>query len=154
MLQAMTRSMNGWPASPDPDAIACDWYKVPGTSVRLRLTKRAAPLLIAAAADWHRHIEPLREGWCWSYNYRVINGTQTLSNHASGTAIDLNAPRHPMGVPARQTMKRRQIRRAKWIARRYGLEWGGTWADRPDAMHYEVAVSPLEARVLIRKLGL
>lgn len=150
----MTTSMNGWPASPDPDEIDCEWYTVPGTRVRLRLTKRAAPLLVAAAKAWHNRVEPLQEGWCWSYAYRNISGSSLLSNHSSGTAIDLNAPKHPMGVPASKTMTRRQRRRASRIARRYGLEWGGNWTSRPDAMHFEVAVTPARARVLIERLGL
>jgi hypothetical protein len=150
----MVTSQNGWPASTNPDAIDCDWYRVPNTTINLRLAKDAAPLLIAAASHWHRRIEPLHEGWCWSYLYKFIEGTTIISNHASGTAIDLNAPKHPMGVPTRNTMSRRQVRRAKRIARRYGLVWGGVWASRPDAMHLEMAITPAEARRKARRLGL
>jgi hypothetical protein len=59
-----------------------------------------------------------------------------------------------MGVPASKTMTWRQCRRARRIARRYGLEWGGTWTTRLDAMHFEVAVTPARARVLIKRLDL
>lgn len=147
-------SMNGWPADPNPSAINCKWYTVSGTLVQLRLNADAAPLLVTAAAMWHHKIEPLREGWCWSYTYRTIAGSTLLSNHSSGTAIDLNAPRHPMGVPASKTMTFRQRRRARMIAKRYGLIWGGTWKSRPDAMHYEIAVTPAQARALVKKLGI
>lgn len=150
----MTTSMNGWPASQDPDAIDCDWYTVPGTNVRLRLSSHAAPLLVCAARAWHRKVEPLKEGWCWSYAYRNISGTSTLSNHSSGTAIDLNAPWHPMGVPASKTLTFRQRVRARRIAKRFGLTWGGTWTTRPDAMHYEVRLTPAQAKAKIRKMGI
>jgi peptidoglycan hydrolase-like protein with peptidoglycan-binding domain len=39
-----------------------------------------------------------QNGWCWGHAYREISGSTTLSNHASGIAIDINAPRHPLGA--------------------------------------------------------
>lgn len=150
----METSMNGWPRHPNPARIRAFWYQVPRTKIRLRVTEDAAPLLIGAAKAWDRKVEPLHEGWCWSYSYRQIMGSSSWSNHSSGTAIDLNAPRHPMGVPARKTMTFKQRREARRIAKRFGLVWGGSWRSRPDAMHFEVAVSKAEAIALAKRLGL
>lgn len=86
----MVASQNGWRAN---DRSVVVTQTVPGTSVRLGVRKGpAGDLLIAAAARWHREVEPLVAGTCWGYAERKIRGGSALSNHASGTAIDLNAP--------------------------------------------------------------
>lgn len=150
----METSMNGWPRHPDPSTIRCFWYQVPDTKIRLRVQEEAAPLLIAAARKWDLYVEPLREGWCWSYNYAIIPGTSLWSNHSSGTAIDLNAPKHPMGVPTSKTLTFQQRRRVVKIAKRYGLRWGGNWSTTPDAMHLEMAISKSQAIALVKRLEL
>lgn len=43
-------------------------------------------------------VEALVNPGCWGYNYRIISGSTSFSNHASGTAIERNAPRHPLGA--------------------------------------------------------
>lgn len=146
--------MNGWRRSPDPAAIGCYWYQVPGTTIRLRVQEDAAPLLIAAARKWDRHVEPLRDGWCWSFNYALIPGTSLWSNHSSGTAIDLNAPLHPFGVPTSRNLNWRQRRRVARIAQRFGLKWGGNWSTTPDAMHLEMMITRAEAIALTKRLDL
>lgn len=103
-----------------------------------------------AAARWHRDVEPLVEGWNWGWAYRAIRGATQLSNHASGTAIDLNAPRHPLGVAASRNLSPAQIASIRRIIgdSRGCLAWGGEWS-RPDAMHLEVIKNEAEcARVL------
>lgn len=55
------------------------------------------------ANQLHRRVEPVVRGdWHqaddWGYSYRAnTNNPSQLSNHASGTAIDYNATRHPNG---------------------------------------------------------
>ena len=66
------------------------------------------------------------------FNYRNIRGSDRLSQHAYGTAIDLNAPTNPLGSAATD------IPHAAEIAKRFGMEWGGNW-QRPDPMHFEYA---------------
>lgn len=130
---------------------------VPGTSIRIPVRKGpAGELLMWAAARWHREVEPLVEGWNWGWAYRAIRGASALSNHASGTAIDLNAPRHPLGVPASRNLSPAQIAAIRRIiADAKGcLEWGGLWS-RPDAMHIEVVKPEAECvRVLASLTGL
>ena len=69
------------------------------------------------------------------FNYRPIRGNPNkLSQHAFGTAIDVSAEENPLGggksnLPANTAE----------LARKWGLEWGGTWKNRPDPMHFEYA---------------
>lgn len=66
------------------------------------------------------------------FNYRNIRGGNTLSQHAFGNAIDVNAADNPLGsrthnLPANISD----------MAQKRGLEWGGNWQSRPDPMHFE-----------------
>lgn len=67
------------------------------------------------------------------YNHRNIDGTNRLSNHAYGTAIDVNWTANPRGT--RGTI---QPDVARSLAAKHGLVWGGDWKN-PDPMHFEVA---------------
>lgn len=68
------------------------------------------------------------------YNYRPIAGTNTLSKHAHGNAIDINWDDNPRGgmgkIPADV---------ARSLAKKHGLIWGGDWKN-PDPMHFEIPV--------------
>lgn len=89
-------------------------------------------------------MEKLVDGWCWGYNYRATTGGTSLSCHASGTAIDINAPRHPYGKGGTFTAAQvKEIR--KILAELDGtVRWGGDF-DNPDEMHFEIRVG--KARV-------
>lgn len=102
-----------------------------------------------AAARFNVEVEPLHVGWCWGYAYRDIRGATGLSNHASGTAIDLNAPAHPLGTnPTANYTPAKIAAIHRIIADTQGaLRWGGDYGDpahggvkgsRPDGMHIEV----------------
>ena len=77
------------------------------------------------------------------FNYRNIRGSDRLSQHAFGTAIDINAGSNPLGST------RTDIPNAAALAAKYGLEWGGSWKGRKDPMHFEYrgdgSASPVEA---------
>lgn len=124
---------------------------VPGTTVQLPVRKGApGQLLVAAAARWHREVEPLITPGCWGYAYREIRGSTTdLSNHASGTAVDLNAPHHPLGTDPVDNYTAAQIAAIRRIVdtAQGALRWGGDYGvparggaagSRPDGMHVEV----------------
>lgn len=66
------------------------------------------------------------------FNYRNIRGGNTLSEHAFGNAIDINAAANPMGGTTSDLPPN-----IGEIAAKYGLEWGGNWKNRPDPMHFE-----------------
>ena len=150
----MRTSQNGWPASKDPEDIGIVTKRVPGTGLKLRVADAVAPLLIAFARDFHNDVEPINEGQLddWGYAFRDIRGATTLSNHASGTAIDLNATQHPLG--AENTFTEEQSRTIRRLCRKYGLRWGGDYRNRKDEMHFEIALNATQVRNLIRTLGL
>lgn len=134
----VTRSTNGWTAY-RRDLIAT--FVVPGTTVRLPLRAQyAGPLLVAFAQAYHERVEPLVPGWCWGYAPRLVRGSSTrVSNHASGTAIDLNAPRHPLGRRGTfSDSQRAELRRLVGITGG-ALVWGGDYRSRADEMHFELA---------------
>ena len=150
----MRTSQNGWPASKDPEEIEIISKRVPGTGLKLRVARPVAPLLIAFARDFHKEVERINEGQLddWGYAFRDIRGATTLSNHASGTAIDLNAIQHPLG--AENTFTDEQARTIRRLCRKYGLRWGGDYRNRKDEMHFEVVMNATQVQKLIRTLGL
>ena len=153
-LQVET-SYNGYPASKDPDAIKIKSYPVKGTDRKLRCAESVGPLLAAFAAEFHELIEPIDEGTFddWGYAYRMVRGDQTkLSCHSSGTAIDLNATKHPLGKAG--TFPLEKVPMIQALARKYGLKWGGDFKSRKDDMHFEISVTPAKAKALIESLGL
>ena len=107
------------------------------------------------ARRFDREVEALVKGWCWGHSYRVISGSTSLSNHSSGTAIDCNAPRHPLGSSGTFTATQRSHIRAILNACDGVVRWGGDYSGRKDEMHFEINVRPGDARLaaLVKKLG-
>jgi hypothetical protein len=68
------------------------------------------------------------------YNYRNIAGTNKLSNHAYGNAIDINPGANPMG----RNLVTDMPSSVSSLAAQNGLSWGGDWKSKKDAMHFEV----------------
>jgi len=151
----METSYNGYAASKNPAEINIKSYPVKGTDRKLRCAESVGPLLAAFASEFHELIEPIDEGTFddWGYAYRMVRGNATkLSCHSSGTAIDLNATRHPLGKAG--TFPAEKIPMLRALAKKYGLKWGGDFKTRPDDMHFEVEVSAAKAKALISSLGL
>jgi hypothetical protein len=149
------KSYNGWPASKDPAEIGIESFKVPGTDLKIRCAEKVAPLLIGLAAEFHETIEPIDKGTLddWGYCFRMVRGTtDKLSNHSSGTAIDLNATKHPLGKE--NTFSKEDAAKCVALAAKYGCKWGGTYRTRKDDMHFEIALTPKKTKELIAKLGL
>lgn len=136
----MIPSQNGW--SPANDSSVVKTYTVKGTSVKLAIRHGdAATVLLYVARRFHREVEPLHVGWCWGYAPRKIRGSASaISNHASGTAIDLNAPKHPLGVDPHRTFTTAQIAAIHRIldACHGTVRWGGDYHGRKDGMHFEL----------------
>lgn len=78
------------------------------------------------------------------YNYRYISGTQTLSWHAGGVAIDINPSENPY-ITQRNAQVVTDMPNAPngslmvALAEKYGLGWGGAWSSSKDAMHFSAA---------------
>ena len=151
----MASSQNGWPASADAKSIGVESFLVPGTELKLRVAKKVAPILINFAAEFNELVEKLEGKQLddWGYAYRQVRGaTDMLSNHASGTAIDLNATKHPLG--AEGTFKPKQVEAVLELTDKYKLRWGGLYRNRKDEMHFEIIESPKQVKATIERLGL
>jgi hypothetical protein len=107
------------------------------------------------ARRFDREVEALVKGWCWGHSYRVISGSTSLSNHSSGTAIDLNAPRHPLGRSGTFSATQRSHIRSILNSCNGVVRWGGDYSGRKDEMHFEINVRPGDPRIaqLVKKIG-
>ena len=149
----MLTSYNGWPASKDQAEIGIKSYPVPGTLIKLRCAEKVAPLLVGFAAEFHNLIEELDVGANddWGFNFRMVRGTtDKLSNHSSGTAIDLNASRHPLGQLG--TFEAGKVPMLRALAHKWGLTWGGDYKGRKDEMHFEISIDAVKVAALIKKI--
>ena len=146
-------SQNGWTASKVRADIGIESFPIPATKMKLACAKSVAPLLVGFAAEFHELIEPIDEGGLddWGYAFRDVRGVPgKLSNHASGTAIDLNSKLHPLGKAGTFPLAKVPMIRA--LAKKYGLKWGGDFR-RPDEMHFEIALSEAKVAALIGSLN-
>ncbi|WIK82180.1 M15 family metallopeptidase [Micrococcus lylae] len=99
---------------------------------------------------FHAEVEPIIKGHSWGWSYRPVRGyTNVWSEHAAGTAVDLNAPAHYMGLKG--TFTEAQETAIRRILTDLGnvVVWGGVWTRRPDEMHFELKHDP----ALIRKVA-
>ena len=151
----LIRSHNGWLASKNRAEIGIKSFTVPGTKIKLACAEAVAPLLINFASEFHHLVEKIDKGDLddWGYAFRTIRGSDVhVSNHASGTAIDINATKHPLGK--RGTFSKSQEKTIRELCKYYGLRWGGDYQVRADEMHFEVVLSPEKAQDLIEGLNL
>ena len=149
----MLQSYNGWTASKDPTEIGIKSYLVPGPEIKLRCAESVAPLLVGFATEFNNLIETIDGGSLddWGYCFREVRGVPgKISNHSSGTAIDLNSTRHALGKVG--TFDSAKVPMIRALAKKYGLNWGGDYRNRKDEMHFEISVSPAKAVELIKKL--
>lgn len=70
-----------------------------------------------------------------SFNYRPKRGQRSLSMHAYGCAIDIDAANNPFGK-----RKMRFTKTSPWVVafEGEGWIWGGRW-NSPDGMHFQAA---------------
>jgi hypothetical protein len=150
----MIQSHNKWPASKDAAEIQIISVPIEGTKVKVRCAKAVAPLIAGFCKEFHELIEPIDEGALddWGYAFRMVRGSTTnLSNHSSGTAIDLNATKHPLGKAG--TFPAEKVPMIRALAKKYGLKWGGDYQNRKDEMHFEIELSEAKVAALIGSLN-
>jgi hypothetical protein len=138
-------SPNGWPASEDRQTIGIQSFVIPGTKLKIACAQAVAPILVAFCKEFHELVEPIDQGRLddWGYAFRMTRGSdKVLSNHSSGTAVDLNALKHPLGKS--NTL----------LITKYGLAWGGHYKKRKDEMHFEIKMDKEQVKQKIKQLGL
>ena len=134
----MSNSYNGWPGIPsanDPRLTVIE--PVPGRKFRVR-AGAVATVFDHLIRRYHTEVEPIDQGELddWSYNYRATRGSSTLSNHASATAVDLNAARHPFRTSASQNMTPDQIAASRRLVADFAPAI--RWIEGSDPMHWEI----------------
>ncbi|WP_418061798.1 M15 family metallopeptidase [Pimelobacter simplex] len=148
-------SQNGWPALADGSDRLHVWTIPARTGeVRVRMRSGSAGFLLAHfVLWWSERLEPVRgavlDDWGWAY--RPVRGALVLSNHASGTAVDVNATAYPLGT---ERMPAPMVRRVRRRLRLYGgcVGWGGDYRVRKDQMHLEIARDLLACEQVARRL--
>jgi hypothetical protein len=142
----MIASQNGWPAN-RRDLVSPRY--VPGTRVRLVVRNGAAgDLLLEVAALFDLLVQDIdATADDWGYAERPIRGSTVVSNHASGTAIDLNATCWTLGQPASVNLDPGQITKVREIVAAAAgvVRWGGDYTGRKDPMHFEISNGHTEA---------
>lgn len=110
-------------------------------------------LLFYVARRFNNEIERLVPGWCWGYAEREVRGGTSLSNHASGTALDFNAPKHPLGSEG--TFNTQQVISIHRIieATQRTVRWGGDYSGRRDEMHFEINADADRVSEIAQQLG-
>lgn len=138
----MSKSQNGWPAITGyGDPLLHRWV-VPGADTTLTLRRGCAGfVLVHLAGRFDSRVEELKEPVLddWGYAYRPVRGySETLSNHSSGTAMDLNATDHNLG--AVNTFSDAEEHAIYAILKKYDdcIRWGGEYKGRKDEMHFEL----------------
>jgi D-alanyl-D-alanine carboxypeptidase/Putative peptidoglycan binding domain len=77
--------------------------------------------------------------WAGSYVARFVRGSRSnLSNHAWGTAFDINAEWNALAAVPPLVGERGSVRPLVPIANQHGFYWGGHFS-RSDGMHFEAA---------------
>jgi peptidoglycan hydrolase-like protein with peptidoglycan-binding domain len=73
-----------------------------------------------------------------SFNARYIRGSRvTLSNHAWGTAFDINADFNTLGSTPAYRGELGSVREIVPLANQHNFYWGGHYRFRRDGMHFE-----------------
>lgn len=160
----MSRSENGWPVIESQSDPKLTVIRIPGTGtpgIPLRVQKDCAPILAYVASRVHLEVTNLKQGNKpgvqdeGGYNLRTIDGG-VHSNHASGTAIDLNWTKYPM-FKRKMTKKQRAAAEAIESELQEVIRWGGSYRpSRVDEMHWEIrpGVSAVEVKKFIKKYGI
>jgi hypothetical protein len=149
-------SQNGWPASSDKGSIGVNAnFSRHGVTFPGGVKSGDVDKVLGYVADqFHTRVEALHSGWCWGYNFKQISGSSTYSNHASGTAIDINAPDHPYGSKGTFNSSQVSAIRAILSETSPAVRWGGDYSGSGvDEMHFEINANASTVASVAARLG-
>lgn len=153
------RSQNGYTAN-DRTRIAS--FTLPGTSEKVALRKGDCSVVLLDLAGFiHDQVTDVEQKTLdeWGYAERTIRGSSTtLSNHASGTALDIDARKHPLGVEGTWTPAQKRLIHERLKLYDGVIRWGEDYHTRKDGMHFEInagkaAVAKVADRIRNGRLG-
>jgi hypothetical protein len=132
-------SQNGWPVILDPYDERL--VALPGVTGGVRAGD-VATVLGNVVARIDAEIAPVEETSSWGWAHREVRGGGDVSNHASGTAVDVDAPQHPMGEEGTFAPDELATLRSILEDVAPAVVWGGDFDGRKDEMHFEVVGGP------------
>lgn len=146
----MSKSQNGWPVVGRDKIVD---KAVLGVEFPNGWLKGDVDVLFSALIVDLNKIERIDNGGCWGWGVKKIEGSNSISNHSSGTAIDYNAPAHPMGVRNTYSKSDRDKINALLKGKYEGvIRWGGNYTGRPDDMHFEIDDTPSAVKRVADKI--
>src|SRR5690606_2612587 len=143
----VTTSQNGWPVINSSGKLK-EFPYITG-----RVYPSAYRIFRYLCEEFDARVEDIDAAQSRGWAVRDIRGSDQVSNHASGTAIDLNATKHPWG--AEGTFDAAQIAEIRKILTELegAVRWGGDYRGRKDEMHFEIDASDVKARQVASKIG-
>jgi hypothetical protein len=108
-------------------------------SGRAQFHRLVAPRVVELFARWQQAgLDGLVLTYGGSFAPRFIRGSRSvLSQHAYGSAFDINVEWNPLGAVPRLRGSKGSVRELVPIANELGFYWGGHFARR-DGMHFEM----------------
>jgi len=150
-------SYNGWLASArTADFGGLDNLIVDGTpDVKLAPGVRngdVAVVLRYVAAQLHRRVEGGIMPGCWGHAFRSNRNANNLSCHASATAFDWNAPKHPNGKHGTWTPAQLAEIHAILAEVNNVVKCGEFFSGTIDGMHFEIHGTVAQVAAVARRL--
>lgn len=123
--------------------------------LRLPIREELHPLVAFLIDETERRMYDVIPGWTWGFACRAIRGSKTKgSNHSTGTAIDLNAPRNGMNTAGPGWQRQHSTGHTdmpQWLVplwEAHGFRSGMNYTGRQDPMHKEFMLSVADAKRL------
>lgn len=146
----MADSQNGYPVLDSLDDTK--YYDInKENNVRIPLAPGDAGWLLAAFVKRiDKFVEQLDRTDTHGYNKRQIANSDDWSNHASGTAADVNATKHVQGRV--DTWTDSQVVKIRKIQADFDnvIKWGGDYRATKDEMHFEIIGNEEEVSLATR----
>lgn len=144
----MAQSQNGYSVL---DRSECRFYDVGPLSIPLRADD-AGYVMAHFSRMFNNRVERLGPTETFGHSARRIGGSDEWSNHASGTAVDLNSAQHPHG--SRNTFRDEELVGLRLLLEDYDevIRWGGDYRYTKDEMHFEIDKSYSDVKKLAQVL--
>jgi hypothetical protein len=136
-------SQNGWPCNSSGAAIdvQSDW-SVNGVTAPGGMKGGDVDTVFTYLFNaLDTRVEEAVPGWNWGWEYREnVNDPSSMSNHASATALDYNAPYHPNGASQYEGWSSSEVAEIRKILAELDnqIRWGADYSGTKDSMHFEV----------------
>lgn len=153
----MSIAQNGWTGiSSSTSPLLHDWNIPCKGGIRTVPLHRGSAgfLLCHFAMWWDDTIDPVMGGIYdeWGWNFRYIGSSTTLSNHAPGTALDIDAAQFPQGR-YNLTANQRALIKRRMSFFKGNLAHGAFYRTTVDEMHAEVAKPMADVQRMARSLA-